>query len=99
MKCKYCGKPILQSQDAAGDAHIDCIQDTVRSPDDAYYRDAPLDTTTAANLAHCSRRGILAAIGRGKLKATRFGKSWLIRDEDLRAWLASPRKVGKPKRS
>ncbi len=54
-----------------------------------------LTTAQAAELAGISRKGILQAIERGRLKAVKFGRDWMIDQADWEAWLSS-RQVGYP---
>ena len=34
----------------------------------------------------------------GKLKGSRFGPLWVVREEDLKAYMATRRKAGRPRR-
>lgn len=57
-----------------------------------------MTTTEAAALTGLPRRTIQTAIRRGHLLATKIGRDWQIDRADLDKWLASPRKVGRPKK-
>lgn len=57
-----------------------------------------MTTAEAAELAHCSIKGIQAACERGKLKASKVGRDWHIERRDFDRWLASPRKRGAPRK-
>lgn len=57
-----------------------------------------MTTTDAALLAHCTVKAIQAACQRGNLKAIKHGRDWWIERADFDKWLASPRKVGRPKK-
>ena len=57
-----------------------------------------MTTTDCARLARVTRKAIQAAIHRGKLPAVKVGRDWQISKEDFDKWLASPRKVGRPRK-
>ena len=57
-----------------------------------------MTTTEAARLARMSVKGIQSAIHRSQLRAVKIGRDWHIEPRDLEAWLACPRKQGRPKK-
>ena len=56
-----------------------------------------LTITEAAELRGVSRQAIFELIKRGRLKATRLGRQWLIRKSDVRRFKAKP--AGRPPQS
>lgn len=58
----------------------------------------PLMTKDAARLAHCTVKGVQAAIHRGKLPTIKIGRDCQIAQEDFKKWMDSPRKVGHPRK-
>jgi excisionase family DNA binding protein len=46
-----------------------------------------------------ARKNIQAAIQRGKLSAVKVGRDWQIERADFDTWLASPRQVGRPRKT
>ena len=57
-----------------------------------------LTTLEAAETVGLTRKAIIQAIARDKLRAVKFGRDWVVLRGDLMDWLASPRKVGRPVR-
>ena len=57
---------------------------------------SPLTTKQAAALAGVDRKGILKAIERGQLDATKFGRDWQIDRTELQRWMDEKRPVGRP---
>lgn len=57
-----------------------------------------MTTTDAARIARCTIQNIQAHIKRGNLPATKIGRDWQISRADFDKWLASPRKVGRPRK-
>ena len=58
---------------------------------------SPLTTGQAAALAGVDRKGILQAINRRQLEATKFGRDWQIDRAELQRWMDEKRPVGRPK--
>ena len=56
-----------------------------------------LTATEAAKALGVSRQRICYLLAAGRLPATRFGQAWMIREEDLRAFVRLPR--GRPAKS
>jgi excisionase family DNA binding protein len=55
-------------------------------------------TQEAARLLKLTRKGILAAIRRGKLHATKHGRDWMVSDEEIERYRQEPRQRGRPKK-
>jgi excisionase family DNA binding protein len=53
-------------------------------------------TQGAARLLGLTRKGVLAAIRRGKLHATKYGRDWQISDEEIERYRQEPRQRGRP---
>jgi excisionase family DNA binding protein len=61
-----------------------------------WYSFRVLTTEQAANKLKISRRRVLALIKSGKLKATQFGRAWVVDPKDLAA--VRVRRPGRPPR-
>ena len=55
-----------------------------------------MTTSDCARLARVTVKAIQAACQRGRLKAAKPGRDWIIDRQDFDAWMSSPRKVGRP---
>jgi excisionase family DNA binding protein len=55
-------------------------------------------TQEAARLLGLTRKGVLVAIRRGKLNATKHGRDWQISDEEIERYQQEPRQRGRPRR-
>jgi excisionase family DNA binding protein len=57
----------------------------------------PINTTQAAQMLGVSTRRVIALIHSGRLRATKFGRDWMIRTADLeKIWEGRDRTSGRP---
>ncbi len=56
-----------------------------------------LSTAQAAQRLKVTRWWILGLIRQGRLPATKFGRDWMIRADDLAKFAQQPRQVGYPR--
>jgi excisionase family DNA binding protein len=56
-------------------------------------------TQEAARLLGLTRKGVLAAIERGKLHAEKHGRDWMISDDEIKRYRKEPRQRGRPRRT
>ena len=55
-----------------------------------------LTTMQAAKKLKVCRQRIIALIVKGRLKAKKFGKAWMIDEKDLEVFKRIPRRIGHP---
>jgi excisionase family DNA binding protein len=60
---------------------------------------ALLTTKQASDLLGISVRGIHSLIKRGRLRADKFGRDWMIKREDLDLFKENKRSKGRPKKT
>ena len=60
-------------------------------------RPIPMTVAVAALTSGLSVQHIRRECARGRLKATKFGRDWLIAPVDLERFMASARVVGRPR--
>jgi len=55
-----------------------------------------LTTLEAAKKLKVTRQRIIALIKKGRLKASKFGKAWMIEEKDFIIFKKTPRRIGHP---
>jgi excisionase family DNA binding protein len=57
-----------------------------------------LTTEQAAEILGVNGSRVRQLLRSGTLKGSRFGRVWAVREEDLRAYMATRRKAGRPRK-
>ena len=58
-----------------------------------------LSTTQCARILGLSRSRVRYLIIRKQLPATKLGRDWIVKEQDLEKFKAIPRKAGRPKKN